>query len=422
MLLLRHTGIVHLARRSLLLWLAGCDALLHLHRALLLLLLVESGLLLRVLLLLLELLLVDGALLLLLQLDLLRILVLLRELGGLLASLRPLLLLLQESRLLLLMNLLAIKLRTRLLLGRVAELTSRGRSLLAVSRSTLNWRQRKSLVRLLFLSCRLLLLKQHLVDHLLLLRVLVRLLLVDAALVLLRLHGELLLVAILDLLLHLLLSGKIDARLLQLGLNVGSELIALVAGVVTRVDGHGQAHLRRHDQVVVVLNSHLGETLGLAGHWLSTLNVNVHLLFLDEFAQARIFDVRQDNELQDFEPLVRAKLDLEGLIFSCLRVRRLDCDVETQRPGLLFSIMAGTLLAGSGLIHVHTVDIAALNQMLRVVLLRPLLLRLGYDLRLSVRHLLGGRIYLVGCRGVARRKLLSNALAEDLMARHLLQI
>ena len=233
MLLLRHIGIVHLARRSLLLWLAGCDTLLHLHRALLLLLLVESGLLLRVLLLLLELLLVDGALLLLLQLDLLRILVLLRELGGLLASLRPLLLLLQESRLLLLMNLLAIKLCTRLLLGRVAELTSRGRSLLAVSRSTLNWRQRKSLVRLLFLSCRLLLLKQHLVDHLLLLRVLVRLLLVDAALVLLRLHGELLLVAILDLLLHLLLSGKIDARLLQLGLNVGSELIALVAGVVT---------------------------------------------------------------------------------------------------------------------------------------------------------------------------------------------
>ena len=84
--------------------------------------------------------------------------------------------------------------------------------------------------------------------------------------------------------------------------------------------------------------------------------------------------------------------------------------------------MAGTLLAGTGLIHVHTIDIAALNQMLRVVLLRSLLLRLGYDLRLSVCHLLGGRIYLVGCRGVARRKLLSNTLAEDLMARHLLQI
>ena len=132
--------------------------------------------------------------------------------------------------------------------------------------------------------------------------------------------------------------------------------------------------------------------------------------------------MRQDDELQNFESLVRANLDLEGLIFRCLMVRRLNRDVESERPGLLLSVMSGTRLAGTSLIHTHCIDIATLHQMLRVVLLRSLLLRLRYDLRLSVRHLLGGRVDLVGCRGVTRRKLLSNALTEDLMARHLLQI
>lgn len=262
----------------------------------------------------------------------------------------------------------------------------------------------------------LLLLEEHLVGHLLLLRVLVRL-----SLVLLRLHRELL-VTILDLLLHLLWSGKIDTRLLQLGLNVGTQRVTLVARVITRVDGHGEAHLRRNDQVVIVLHAHFGETLRLARHGFSTLDVNVHLLFLDEFSQARIFDVGQDYELQNFEPLVRANLNLEGLIFRCFQVGRLDGDVESKRPSLLLAIMAGTLLAGASLVHAHCIDVAALHQMLGVVLLRSLLLRLRYDLRLTVRHLLGGRVDLVRCRSVARRNLLSNTLTEDLMARHLLQI
>ena len=385
LLLLSHVGVVHLARLSLLLLLIGRDTLLHLHRTLLLLLLVECGLLLCVLLL--KLLLLSGALLLLHLLNLLRILILLSILA--LGNLRPLLLLLHHGRLLLLDSLMALELLIGLLLRHVAKLTRIRRPLLTVSGGSLNWRQRQILVRLLFLSRRLLLLllQHHLVYHLLLLRVLASDLLVGGGrLVLLHLH-RLLRVAILSL--NLLLAWEGDARLLQLGrdiVTVRHEQVAIVCRVVTRIHGDGQAHFRRDDQVVVVLHAHLGETLGLARHGLLALNVDVHLLFLDEFSQLGILDVGQDDELQNFEPLIRANLDLEGLVQLVVEVWRLDRDVQVERPRFLLAVMAGLLLAG--LVHVA---VTLIHHKLLVELLLFLLWRLGYDLGLllDVSHLRG---------------------------------
>lgn len=143
LLLLSKILVIHLTWLSLLLSLIWINTLLHLHRPLLLLLLVESLLLGMLLILLL----MSSAFL----LHILLVLSLRLELTWI--SLRSLLLL-HHVCLLLRMTLWSWELSIGLLLLIVCKLSSIW-SLLAIS---LNWRQRKILVRLLFLS-RLLLLK-----------------------------------------------------------------------------------------------------------------------------------------------------------------------------------------------------------------------------------------------------------------------
>lgn len=91
---------------------------------------------------------------------------------------------------------------------------------------------------------------------------------------------------------RILVGGLLDHLALRLGsqscdfLVVHSlhETLALVSGVVTRVYRDGQLHFRGYNQIVAILHSHFGETLGFPSDWLLTLDVDIHLLIFNEFA------------------------------------------------------------------------------------------------------------------------------------------
>lgn len=132
----------------------------------------------------------------------------------------------------------------------------------------------------------------------------------------------------------------------------GEELLTVIVRVVTGVDGDGKLHLGRNNQVITILHAHLGEALRLAGDGLLALDVDVHLLLLDELTELRVLDLAEDDVLEDLETLVRAYLDLERLVQLVVEIRRLNGDVEVERPGLFLAV-SPRVLSGRHLAAVH---------------------------------------------------------------------
>ena len=126
---------------------------------------------------------------------------------------------------------------------------------------------------------------------------------------------------------------------------------SVIVGVVTRIDRDRELHFGRHNQVVTVLHTHFSQALGLAGNGLFALDVDVHLLFLDELSQLCVLHVRQNNQLEDLESLIRADLDLEGLVQLVVQLRRLDSDVQVQRPRLFLPVTSRVLAAHLTAVH-----------------------------------------------------------------------
>lgn len=248
------------------------------------------------------------------------------------------------------------------------------------------------------------LLLRHTARHLRRLQIPLRLLALSSRLLLLLEHHLLLLIRHVRLRVGGLVRvcGRHRAyRLGVLAVKAREELLTVVVGVVAGVHGDGELHLGCNNQVIAILHTHLGEGFRLARDRLFPLDVDVHLLLLDELTQFGVLHLAEDDVLEDLEALVRAYLDLEGLVQFVVKIGRLDGNVQVKRPRLLLTVRP-RMLSGHA---VHTVAVArvAHHHLLvavldagnhlavvrhRLLLLEDLLLLLHRLLRVHVLHVL----------------------------------
>ena len=187
-------------------------------------------------------------------------------------------------------------------------------------------------------------------------------------------------------------------RLGVLAVEAREELLTVVVGVVAGVHGDRELHLGCNNQVISVLHTHLGEGLRLARDRLFPLDVDVHLLLLNELTQFGVLDLAEDDVLEDLKALVGAYLDLEGLVQFVVKIGRLDGNVQVKRPRLLLAVRP-RVLSGHA---VHAVAVARVHHQLLVAvrdagnhlavvrhrLLLEYLLRLDGLLSVHVLHVL----------------------------------
>ena len=151
-------------------------------------------------------------------------------------------------------------------------------------------------------------------------------------------------------------------RLGVLAVEAREELLTVVVGIVAGVHGDGELHLGCNNQVISVLHTHLGEGLRLARDRLFPLDVDVHLLLLNELTQFGVLDLAEDDVLEDLKALVGAYLDLEGLVQFVVKIGRLDRNVQVKRPCLLLAVRPRVLSGHT----VHAVAVARVHHHLLV--------------------------------------------------------
>lgn len=133
------------------------------------------------------------------------------------------------------------------------------------------------------------------------------------------------------------LVGSVVAIVITQGVEDAASIVKVI---VVAVFLEWQLHLSSDDQGVAVLNAHLCQTLGFASDWLLALDVNVHLLPLNQLSQLDVFDGGQDGLMQDFESLVGADFNLELLIEAILKLRGLNLNFEVHAPRLFLAVSA----------------------------------------------------------------------------------
>ena len=102
-------------------------------------------------------------------------------------------------------------------------------------------------------------------------------------------------------------------------------------------------HFSSNDQVVSILDTHLSERLGLTSHWFLTLDIDIHLLFLDQLSELQVFDHCKNALVQHLKTLVGTNFNLKRLVQLVVQLRSFDADFQSHRPGLFLSVVSSQI-------------------------------------------------------------------------------